>query len=56
MSGTMLAVAKVILVFVCLAFLVAAAMVAVVVIREAILWIRWKWRKKHEERQDDDRT
>lgn len=47
MSGTMLAVAKVILVFVCLAFLVMAATVAVIVIRETILWIRWKWRERH---------
>ena len=47
MSGTTLAVAKVILVFVCLAFLVMAATVAVIVIRETILWIRWRWREKH---------
>ena len=47
MSGTMLTVAKVILVFACLAFLVMAATVAVIVIRETILWIRWKWRERH---------
>lgn len=47
MSGTMLAVAKVILVFVCLDFLVAAATVAVIVIRETIMWIRRRWRERH---------
>ena len=46
-------VAKIILMFVILAFVVMSSVVAVIVIRETILWIRWKWREKHGKKVSD---
>ena len=42
-------VAKIILMFVILAFVVMSSVVAVIVIRETILWLMWRWRKKHDD-------
>lgn len=47
-------IAKIIMMFVCLAFFTMATTVAVIVIRETILWIRWRWREKHGRTDETD--